>query len=260
MADHGQPPPTSNLQWPRVRTQRESDGSCRCKEEVRPREGSPMPGVTQQANGTAGAGMCWSLDPGLPVGTVGTDRKGAAALLRLLPWPCCHTGLHSAGLESSGTLSPRRWAPLAGRFAAFEATPQRHWSEELLLPSPECRPGPFSDPIQKLLSRTQPACLPVADLPPGRVGRWLRTPISPRVHGRDTKWDWSPQICFPPRRLDFERPGYAQAGPSSCSRTSWASPGVSARPELSGGRGGWHCFALGAKEEQEACDEALCQF
>lgn len=34
----------------------------------------------------------------------------------------------------------------------------------------------------------------------------------------DTGWHYSPQTCFPPRRPDFQRPGYAQASPKSSSR------------------------------------------
>lgn len=46
-------------------------------------------------------------------------------------------------------------------------------------------------------------------------------------------WDCSPKTCFPPRRPDFQRPGYAQAGPKGCSLTCWGKPGGQ-RPELSG--------------------------
>lgn len=46
-------------------------------------------------------------------------------------------------------------------------------------------------------------------------------------------WDRSPKTCFPPRRPDFQRPGYAQAGPKGCSLTCWGKPGGQ-RPELSG--------------------------
>lgn len=61
MADHGQPPPArvpaGTLERPCVRTRRQSDGSCRYEKEMRPREGSPMPEVTQQFNGTAGVSV-----------------------------------------------------------------------------------------------------------------------------------------------------------------------------------------------------------
>jgi len=39
--------------------------------------------------------------------------------------------------------------PGQGRLAAFEKTPPRHWGQELSLPHPECRPGPFSSPDRR---------------------------------------------------------------------------------------------------------------
>lgn len=61
--------PVRNPEWPCLRTQAESDSSYRYKKEVRPREDSHVPEVTQQFTGTAGAGEleCWSLGSRMPV-------------------------------------------------------------------------------------------------------------------------------------------------------------------------------------------------
>lgn len=68
-----------------------------------------------------------------------------------------------------------------------------------------------------------------------RVARPPHKPASP-WQGRQAGgagWDCSPKTCFPPRRPDFQRPGYAQAGPKGCSLTCWGKPSGQ-RPELSG--------------------------
>lgn len=118
------------------------------------------------------------------------------------------------------------------REAASTDTGVRSWG-----PSPggpRCRP----DTRNPLSNSKQALVCPWPTHTPREAGGWQSSPLKPASPWQGRKaggagWDRSPKTCFPPRRPDFQRPGYAQAGPKGCSLTCWGKPGGQC-PELSG--------------------------